>query len=218
MMLDVASLYIHVITAICITFLLRSQKTERCVGVIIEFEEKLLKNESPEVIEVYLRSSKFANTLCISLASTVVITGMCWFVIGRRESYALVPTDACPFINGAVFQLWYPFDTEKYPWIYSLHDTFFVVVSSVLITYDKTTPLTMILFVIARIRILQHKVTIICETHDSDTITKNIKDCLKDHQEIIRRKTLLKKLDLYSDYSWRFPICTYFFGLQMSCR
>ncbi|CAH1989505.1 unnamed protein product [Acanthoscelides obtectus] len=218
MMFDVASLYIHVITAICITFLLRSNKAKRCFGVITEFEEKLLKNESPEVIQVYLKSSKFANTLCISVASTVMMTGISWFVIGKRESYVLVPTDACPFINGAVFQLWYPFDTEKYPWIYSIHDIFFVVVCTILITYDKTTPLTMILFVIARIRILQYKVTNICDTQDSHSITKNIKDCLKDHQEIIRKKTLLRKLDLYSDYSWRFLICIYFFGLQMSCR
>nr|CAH7748358.1 unnamed protein product [Callosobruchus chinensis] len=197
MVIDAVFLYIHVITAVSVTILLKSKAAKRYFQIIIEFEESLLKNGRSEVIDVYLKHCRLNNGLGIFLTITVVVTGGVWFVVSKRNSYALVRTGTCPFIRGAVFQLWYPFDTEKYPWGYSIHDTFFVVVCSMLIVYQKTAPLTLILFIIGQIKVVQHKVTVICKEVDPEAVTANIKECLKDHQDVIRLVSFISLLLIF---------------------
>nr|CAI5846593.1 unnamed protein product [Callosobruchus analis] len=186
MAFDAGFLYIHAITAVAITLLLKSKETKRCFQVIIQFEKHLLKNECPEVLEAYMKQCRSTNTLCLYLGGTIIATAVAWFVIGIRESYTLVPTDTCPFIQGAVFQLWYPFDTDRYSWACTIYDIFFILITTMLFTYYKTAPLNLILFVIGQIKILQYKVTVICNTLISEEISANIKECLRDHQDVIR--------------------------------
>nr|CAH7748354.1 unnamed protein product [Callosobruchus chinensis] len=218
MAFDAGFLYIHAITAVAITILLKTKKTKRCFQAIIEFEERLFKNEGPEVLAVYLKQCRSTNSLCVFLGGTIIATAVAWFVIGIRESYTLVPTDTCPFIRGAVFQLWYPFSTEKYAWACTVYDTFFILITTMLFTYYKTAPLNLILFVISQIKILQYKVTVICKNSNPEEISANIKECLRDHQDAIRKKILCRESGSYVDYSCQFHKCIYFFGMPTLCK
>nr|CAH7748353.1 unnamed protein product [Callosobruchus chinensis] len=80
MVFDAGFLYIHAVTAVSITILLKSRETKRCFQLIMNFEECLLKNKHPVVLETYVRHCKSTNALCLFLASAVMATAIAWFI------------------------------------------------------------------------------------------------------------------------------------------
>ncbi|XP_050518533.1 uncharacterized protein LOC114328496 [Diabrotica virgifera virgifera] len=98
----------------------------------------------------------------------------------------------CPLARGFVFQIWYPFMVEDYPWICSLFDVVTVFIGMILFCYYKIIPMSLILFLLGQITLLKHdirqlnieNISNVCGLKKSGE--NKLKDCVKSHQLIIR--------------------------------
>lgn len=104
-------------------------------------------------------------------------------------------TDDCPIQNGLLFQIWYPFDMEKYYWVCQWFDRSTVFCVMLFFCYYKIVPISLMIFILGQIKILQHYVKTIDQKYRRDEsfeggVRNNvgilIKDCLRKHQEVIR--------------------------------
>nr|CAH7748351.1 unnamed protein product [Callosobruchus chinensis] len=68
------------------------------------------------------------------------------------------PTEDCPFVEGLVFQIWYPFDIREHMWVGTTFDVNLLSGAITFFVYSKIMPTVLTLFLLARIRILKVKI------------------------------------------------------------
>ncbi|CAH1115553.1 unnamed protein product, partial [Psylliodes chrysocephalus] len=100
----------------------------------------------------------------------------------------------CPLVRGCVFQIWYPFDINKYKWICDTFDIVTVFCGMMLFSYYKTFPFSLIIFLLSQINLLKYSIKHVNKVRNGSSNNLyndkrdsfKIRECLQMHQHCIK--------------------------------
>ncbi|CAH1989501.1 unnamed protein product [Acanthoscelides obtectus] len=147
-----------------------------------------LLSEKPLFKETYTKYARLNNNIGIMLFSVRMGVGTIWYFVGVRASLKAISTEECPSIKGILYQVWYPFNTQKYLPLILINDVMFILDTIIISISCKGTLIAVMLFTISQLKILQQKIEALDEQEQrsEQELLTDIVRRIKEHQEILR--------------------------------
>lgn len=89
--------------------------------------------------------------------------------------------------------MYYPTIVRKHHWFTVLNDKIYITAAVIVNLYSKTAIISMMIFVIGQLKLLQDNLMLLTGIIADEDVEIHLKDCIKEHQEIIRYVIFEKK-------------------------